>query len=109
MAGKINQAYTHPLRDMHQELGVPTLLSHAELVEQVVQHPGWALVTRCIEAASERLTSQLLNPSIQDLPRYAALTAELRGLRSMQEAAETILAYAAEAQATAERASAAQE
>ena len=102
MAGKVNQAYTHPLRDQ----SLANVLYQAELVEQLVQHPGWALVGRCIEVASSRLNDQLLNPSIHSLEKYAAITAELRGLRSMQEAAETILAYAAEAQAEAERASA---
>lgn len=102
MAGKVNQAYTHPLRDMD----ITDVLSHAELVEQLVQHPGWLLVARCIEAHAGRLTDQLLNPSIPSLEKYAALSAELRGLRSMREAAETILAYAAEAQTQAERATA---
>jgi hypothetical protein len=75
-------------------------------VQQLTEHPGWALVQRCVGAHADRLTDQLLNPSIPSLERYAALSAELRGLRSMREAAETILAYAAEAQAGAERASA---
>jgi len=102
MAGKVNQAYTHPLREMDPL----EVISRAELVEQLIEHPGWALISRCIEAHAENLTRQLLNPSIQELPRYAALTAELRGLRSMREAAETVLAYAAEAQSEAERATA---
>ena len=102
---KVNQAYTHPLREMDPI----QVISIAELVQQLTEHPGWALVQRCVDASASRLTDRLLNPSIQEVQTYAALTAELRGLRSMREAAETILAYAAEAQAEAERAHAAQE
>jgi hypothetical protein len=102
---KVNQAFTHPLREMDPI----QVVSMAELVQQVTEHPGWALVQRCVEAHASRLTDQLLNPSIPSLEKYAALSAELRGLRSMRDAAETILAYAAEAQAGAERAHAAQE
>lgn len=100
MAGKVNPAYARPL----QEMTPLEAISRAELVEQVTQHPGWKLIVACIEARREALLAQLLNNAdILSLEKYAALTAEVRGLTAPVAAAQTILAYAQERQAEAER------
>lgn len=98
-------AFQHVIRDLE----LPDLLTQAENVEQLTNHPGWKLVLASIAAHEQRLTRQLMNPTAKadDIDR---LRGEILGLASARDAAETILTFAADAERAAnERAAQAQE
>lgn len=102
---RIHQAFTHTLRPMP----VPVLCTAADTVRELLAHPGWALISTCVEAHADKLQDQLLTPSSRKLEDYAALTAELRGLKSMARAAETVIAFAADRERAANEAISAEE
>jgi hypothetical protein len=93
-----NAAYTHTLR----ELDLPDLLTRAELVQATTASFGWQYVTEAITEHERKMTARLLNEATkpEDIPYLRGL---LSGLRSMREAAETIVAFAADREAEAKQ------
>ncbi len=88
----MSAAYTNQLADL--EL-VP-LLDAAKRVRDLEGHPGWTLVRGLVDVQRDRVQAQLLNSSLPSYEKLAQLQGELRGLASMREAAESVLAYAEE-------------
>lgn len=99
-----NPAYTHLIRVKE----LPDQVQDADLVREVVKHPGWEIVAAAIAAHHEKLFAQLLNPTAKhdDVDR---LRGELRGLQAMGEAADTIVSFAEERDREARARLAAQE
>ena len=93
-------AYTNQLSDLE----LVDLIDAANRVREIQGHPGWTLVKGLIEVQHERLQAQMLNASLPSYEQMAALAGELRGLRAMQQAAESVLAYAEERAAEARQA-----
>lgn len=86
-----NAGYTHTLR----EQSVPELLYKAELVEQVMAMPGWAVIESAVNEHARRMLDQLLNGTTrpEEITRLRGL---ILGLGSMRDAAQAILDYAQE-------------
>lgn len=83
-------AYSTPLGD----LTTVELLDAAKQIRELQQSPGWALLTRLLGEHAGRLEKQLLSVSLPSHEKMAALAGELRGLKAMGAAAETVLAEA---------------
>lgn len=74
----------------------------ATLVEQLRAHPGWQLVADSIAAHEQRCVDRLINPTTKP-EQIPYLRGEITGLRSMREAAETIVSRAEEVAETNRR------
>lgn len=83
-------AYSTPLGD----LSTVELLDAAKQVRELMQSPGWALLSRLLGQHAARLESQLLAVSLPSHEKMAALAGELRGLKAMGDAAATVLSEA---------------
>lgn len=94
-----NAAYSTPLHDLTSV----QLFDAAKQVRETMQTPGWRMLTGLIEKHADRLERQMLSASLPDYPQMTALAGELRGLRSLGEAAETVLTEAQEREAQEEQ------
>lgn len=77
------------------EMGLPELLLAAEHVERLAAHPGWVLVLDLIDGHARREMDRLLSMTTKP-EEVTRLRGVLAGLRSAREAAETVLAVAAD-------------
>lgn len=95
-------------RHLARQLELPDLLTQADLVRATMATPGWEIVVASIAEHESRMLAQLLNASTraEEIPRLRGL---VDGLRSMQEAADSILSLADEREADATRRLQAQE
>jgi hypothetical protein len=89
-------AYTRTLNEMAKKQ-LPELLEKADLVRELQRSPGWAFVLEQIADRHQQAYSRLLNETCkpEDVPRLRGL---LDGLNAASEAAESIVAYAEEAE-----------
>lgn len=95
-----NPAYTRTLsRDANQ---LPRLLEMADLIREVQTHPAWKFVLGQIADREQHELARLLNETTRpdDIPRLRGLVA---GLASMREAAESIVAFAEDAEREANK------
>lgn len=90
-----NPAYTRTLSREARDL--PRLLEMADLIREAMTHPAWKFVQAQIADREQHELARLLNESTKpdDIPRLRGLVA---GLASMREAAESIVAFAEEAE-----------
>lgn len=88
----MNAAYTNQLHD----LSTVELLDAANRVRELEGHPGWTLVRGLVDVQMDRIEAQMLKSSLPSYEKLAQLQGELRGLRALRDAAETVLAYAEE-------------
>lgn len=91
-------AYRHLVR----QLELPDLLTQADLVRETVATPGWQIVLAAVAEHESRMLAQLLNETTrpEEIPRLRGLVA---GLKSMHEAADSILSLAEEREAEANK------
>jgi hypothetical protein len=82
-------------RHLARQLEDPDLFRIADEIKETMATPGWGFVVDSIAEHERRMTNQLLNETAkdEDIPRLRGLVV---GLRSMQEAAQSILALADE-------------
>lgn len=82
-------------RHLARQLEDPDLFRIVEEIKETMATPGWGFVVDSIAEHERRMTTQLLNETCkdEDIPRLRGLVA---GLRSMQEAAQSIQAFADE-------------
>jgi hypothetical protein len=94
-------AYRHLVR----QLELPDLLLQADLVRATTATPGWKILVDAIGEHESRMLAQLLNETTkaEEVPRLRGL---VNGLRSAQEAADSILTLAEERLSEAQRESA---
>jgi hypothetical protein len=94
-------AYRHLARQME----LPDLLTQADLVREAMATPGWEFVVASIAEHEGRMLAQLLHETTkpEEIPRLRGL---VNGLRSMQEAADSIVTLAEERLRDAQRESA---
>lgn len=85
-----NAAFSSQLHDLE----LVELLDAAKQVRAMCQSPGWELVQSLVKTHADRLELRMLSASLPDYPQMAALAGELRGLRALGEAAETVLVEA---------------
>lgn len=76
------------------------LFRTADLVREATATPGWKFIADSIEEHERKMNDQLLNETTkpEDIGRLRGL---ITGLRSMQQAAQSILDYAEEREAKA--------
>lgn len=89
-------AYTRTAR----ELKLPDLCRNADLIRETMATPGWTLVLEAIAAHESKMDEQLLNETTKP-DDFLRLRGLIKGLRSMREAAESILELATEREAEA--------
>lgn len=91
-------AYRHLIRQME----LSDVLMQAELVRETTSTPGWKFLADSIAEHEQRMLAQLLHETTkpEEIPRLRGL---VNGLRSMHEAAESIVAYAMERAAEAKQ------
>lgn len=89
-------------RHLSRQLDLPDLNVRADLVRETMASPGWEIVAAEIAEHESRMTKRLLHEttSPEDVPYLRGL---VNGLRSMAEAAESIVALAEEREAEARR------
>lgn len=89
-------------------MDLPDLLTGADDIRETMATPGWTLVMAEIDAHRERLTARLVHQSAKpdDIPY---MRGQIEALRSMREAAESILVLAKEREQAAISAERAQE
>jgi hypothetical protein len=85
-----NPAYSTPLHGLTSV----ELFDAAKQVRETVQSPGWRLLAGLTEAHASLLQAKLTSVSLPSYEAMAALAAEIRGVRAMVEAAETVLSEA---------------
>lgn len=92
-------------RHLARQLELPDLLMQADLVRETMASPGWKLVVDSIAEHEQKMLAQLLNETTkpEEIPRLRGL---VTGLRSMQEAADSIVSLAEERLRDAQRESA---
>lgn len=97
-------AYRHLARQLED----PDLFTSADLLRETMATPGWKLLVDSIAEHESRMLAQLLNETTkpEEIPRLRGL---VQGLRSVHEAADSILALADEREADARARHAAQE
>lgn len=85
-----------------RDMDLPELLEQADHVRDAQDTQGWQTVAEAIRAHREKTLQRLLNESTkpEDIPYLRGLAA---GLAAMDDAAETILAYAADREAEARK------
>lgn len=95
MAYMANPAYTRNLPREPRDL--PRLLEMADLVREIQRAPAWQYVQAQIASYEQQQLARLLNETTkpEDIPRLRGLVA---GLASMREAAESIVAFAEDAE-----------
>lgn len=81
---------------------LPDLLRKADEVRHVIEHPGFKFLVDSIAEREGKMLARLLNESTrpEDIPRLRGLVA---GLRSIHEAADSILTFADEREKEANR------
>jgi hypothetical protein len=96
-------AYRHLARQLNDR----DLFMQAELIRETIATPGWKFLVDSIGEHESKMLHQLLNETTkaEEIPRLRGL---VQGLRSIHEAAESILAFADE-RADKARSAAAQE
>jgi hypothetical protein len=89
-------------RDLASQLSDPDLFMVADEIRQVIETPGFKFVVDSIAEREGKMLARLLNESTrpEDIPRLRGLVA---GLRSVHEAAESILLLADEREKEANR------
>jgi hypothetical protein len=73
---------------MEQDLRTMPLAAALDVAGQLQtlkDSPGWAVLQGLLAEKTERLTAQLLNPSLPSYEKLAALTAEIRGLTAVEK------------------------
>lgn len=90
-----NPAYTRNLSS--EGPGVPRLLEMADLIREAQRHPAWAFVADQIASYEQQMLDRLLNETVkpEEIPRLRGL---IKGLASMREAADSIVAFAEDAE-----------
>jgi hypothetical protein len=72
------------------------LLEAARYVRDLEASPGWRFLTSLIEVEAERVQTQMIAGHLPSYEKLAELRGELRGLKALAEAADTVLATAQE-------------
>lgn len=95
-----NPAYTRTLSRDGKDL--PRLLEMADLIRELQATHAWKFVQAQIAAREQHELARLLNESTkpEEIPRLRGLVS---GLASMREAAESIVAYAEDAEREANK------
>jgi hypothetical protein len=84
------------------EMTLPELLLAAEHVRELAEHPGWVLVLDLLDGHARREMDRLLSMTTKP-EEVTRLRGVLAGLRSPREAAETVLAVAADREREAKK------
>lgn len=87
---------------------IPDLLAMADQVAELVETPAWKFVMGQVAVHEQKMLARLLNESTkpEEIPRLRGL---ISGLASGREAAESVMAFAAEAERKANERQQAQE
>lgn len=82
-------------RHLARQLELPDLLRQAEMIRDTMATEGWGYIAASIAEHEQKMLAQLLNETTpaEDIPRLRGL---VTGLKSMQEAAQSILDLATE-------------
>lgn len=97
-------AYRHLARQLEDR----DLFLQAELIRETIATPGWKFLADSIAEHEGKMLAQLLNETTkpEEIPRLRGL---VQGLRSIHEAAESILTFADERAEQARQSARAQE
>lgn len=89
-------------RHLSRQLELPDLLVQADQVRETMATPGWEILAAAIGEHESRMMKRLLHETThaEDIPWLRGL---VQGLRSMQEAADSLISHAEEREAEARR------
>lgn len=78
------------LQTFYRSLESDTLLEQADALGQLLQHPGWAVLTKALDVSEEKLVEQLVVGEVKEHAQYAKRTGEINGLKIARELPDVI-------------------
>lgn len=101
--GRVQPTATSAFRRVLEQYDSTTLFEMADQIDELIQHPGWAVVDELVARGRDDVLKDLVHGPTKDQAAYARQTGYLSGLEEFVNVTEAVRKTAAMRRAKLER------